>query len=67
MGSVIPRKKVFIPRFTEESIPRLGTEGNGMKKLVLQKILLQQTEYTRQHVFVGDMLRNKIQRVFYYF
>jgi hypothetical protein len=29
-GSVIPRKKVLIPRFTEESIPRLGTEENGM-------------------------------------
>jgi hypothetical protein len=41
--SVIPRKKCsfrVIPRFTEESIPRLGTEENGMKQLVLQKILL---------------------------
>ncbi len=37
-----------IPRFTEESIPRLRTEGNGMKKkLVLQKILLQQTVFFR--------------------
>ncbi len=48
-ASVIPRSKGSfggIPRFTEESIPKLGKEGNGMKKLVLQKILLQQTELT---------------------
>jgi hypothetical protein len=47
MASVIPRKKVLIPghsRFAEESILRLGTEENGMKKLILQKILFQQTE-----------------------
>jgi hypothetical protein len=47
MASVIPWKKLLIPRhprFTEESIPRLGTEENGMKKLVLQPTLLQQTE-----------------------
>jgi hypothetical protein len=46
MVSVIPRKKALIPRhskFTTELIPRLGTAGNGMKKLVLQKIMLQQT------------------------
>jgi hypothetical protein len=35
-----------IPRFAEESIPKLGTEGNNMKKLVLQIILVQQTEFT---------------------
>ncbi len=29
--SVIPRKKVLIPRFTEESIPKLGMERNHMK------------------------------------
>jgi hypothetical protein len=41
-----------IPRFTEESIPRLRTEGNGMKKkLVLQKILLQQTVFFRDREF----------------
>jgi hypothetical protein len=33
-----------IPRFTEESIPKLGTEWKYRKKCVLQKILLQQTE-----------------------
>ncbi len=35
MVSVIPRKKALSPRhseFTEESIPRLGMEGNGRKK-----------------------------------
>jgi hypothetical protein len=36
-SSVIPRKKVLIPRFTEESIPKLGTEGNGMKKISYTK------------------------------
>ncbi len=50
MVSVIPRKKVLIPRFTEESIPKHGscdgTERNDMKKLVLQKTLLQQTVLT---------------------
>ncbi len=40
-----------IPRFTEESIPRLRTEGNGMEKLVLQKILLQQTVFFRDREF----------------
>jgi hypothetical protein len=40
-------------------------EANGMKKLVLQKILLQQTE--SQHVFVRDMLRNGTPRVCFYF
>ncbi len=34
----------FRKNSAEESIPRLGAEENGMKKLVLQKILLQQTE-----------------------
>ncbi len=28
---VITRTKVLIPRFTEETIPKLGTEGNGRK------------------------------------
>ncbi len=37
MVSVIPRKEVLIPRFTEESIPKLGTERNEMKKLILEK------------------------------
>jgi hypothetical protein len=37
MGSLIPRKKVLIPRFTEESITRFGTEGNGMKKISFTK------------------------------
>jgi hypothetical protein len=47
MASVILRKKLLIPRhprFTEESIPRLGTEENGIKKLLLQTNLLQQTD-----------------------
>ncbi len=37
MVSVIPRKKVVIPRFTEESIPKLGTERNNMKKIGFTK------------------------------
>ncbi len=39
--SIISRKKVLrgIPRLTEESVPKLGTEQNYMKKLVLQKSL----------------------------
>jgi hypothetical protein len=60
MASVIPRKKALIPSipgFTEESIPGLGTAENGMKKLVLQKILLQQTKETACF-FVRDKLRN---------
>ncbi len=40
MVSIIPRKKVLIPRFTEESIPRLGTEENGMKKISFTKIFV---------------------------
>ena len=43
MISVIPRKIVLIPRFTEESILRLATEGNSIKKFVYKKFLLQQT------------------------
>ncbi len=35
-----------IPKFTEESIPKLGTERNDMKKIGFTKILLQQTELT---------------------
>ncbi len=36
--SVIPRKNMFIPRPTEESVPKLETERNGIprKKFVLQ-------------------------------
>jgi hypothetical protein len=37
MAPVIPRKKALIPRFTEESMPRLGTEENSMKKKFLSK------------------------------
>jgi hypothetical protein len=40
MGSIIPRKNCSfrgIPKFTEESIPRLGTEGNGLKKISFTK------------------------------
>jgi hypothetical protein len=40
LASVIPRRKCSfrgIPRFTEESIPRLGMEENGMKKIILTK------------------------------
>ena len=36
-ASVIPRKKLLIPRFTEESIQKLGTEGNGMKTISFTK------------------------------
>ncbi len=57
-ASVFPRNKVLIPRHSEiygEHIPKLGTEGNGMKKFVLQKILLQQTEliacFRRRHAW----------------
>ncbi len=46
-----------IPRFTEKSIPRLGTEENKMNRI----------EYCRQHVFVRDMLRNGIPRACFYF
>jgi hypothetical protein len=35
--SIIPQKKVLIPRFTEESIPKLGTERNYMKKISFTK------------------------------
>ncbi len=51
-----------IPKFTEETIPKLGTEGNGMKKFVLQKILLQQTELTA--CFCPRHLRNAIPNSF---
>jgi hypothetical protein len=50
MASLIPQKKVLIPRHYEvygrvnDLIPRLETEENGIKLLVLQKILHQQTE-----------------------
>jgi hypothetical protein len=57
MVSVIPWKKVLNPsirRFTEESIPKLATEGNAMKKISLTKILYWQL------VFFRDMLRNGI-------
>ncbi len=39
-ASVFPRKKMLIPRHsevTEESIPKLGTEGNGMKTVSFTK------------------------------
>ncbi len=55
-----------IPRFMEESILKLGREGSGMKKLVLQKILLQQTELS-SCFFVRDMLRNGIPKVCFSF
>jgi hypothetical protein len=66
IASVIPRKKVLIPRHSEvygrvNSEARNG-RGNVMKKLVLQKILLQQTE-----CFCQRNLRNKIPRVCFYF
>jgi hypothetical protein len=35
-----------ILKFTEESIPKLGTEGNDTKKLVYQKIFLQHIKMT---------------------
>jgi hypothetical protein len=47
MASVIPRKKVLIPRRFEvygRVNSESGTEENGMKKVFLQKILLRQTE-----------------------
>ncbi len=65
MVFVIPRKKVVIPSLMEESIPKLGTERSDMKKLVLQKILLQQTELAA--CFCRDMLRNGIPRVCFFF
>jgi hypothetical protein len=41
-ATVIPRKKVLIPRHSEvygaeESIPKLGTERNDMKKISFTK------------------------------
>ncbi len=42
---LIPRRSEVYGR-VNDSIPRLGTEENSMKKLSLQKILQQQTEKT---------------------
>ncbi len=67
MVSVIPQKKVLrgIPRFTEESIPKLGTKQNDTKKICLKKS--SPCKQNLQRVFIRDMLRNKILRVCYYF
>ncbi len=55
--SVIPRNKVLIPRFTEESIPKLGMERNYMEKNQFnKKNLLQQTELRAQQ---PEFRRNK--------
>ncbi len=54
-----------IPRFTEESIPKLGTEGNDMKKFVLHKSCSSKQNW--KSVFVGGMLWNAIPRVCIYF
>jgi hypothetical protein len=35
--SLIPWKKVLIPRFTEESIPKIGMEWDYMKKISFTK------------------------------
>ena len=37
MASVIPRKKVLIPRFTEEPILGFGKEENGIQKISFTK------------------------------
>jgi len=67
MVSVIPQKKVLrgIPRFTEESIPKLGRKQNDTKKICLKKS--SPSKQNLQRVFIRDMLRNKILRVCYYF
>ncbi len=46
-----------IPRFTEESIPKLGTTWNYMKKSVLQKSCSSNQNWP--YVFVREMLRKK--------
>jgi hypothetical protein len=67
MVSVIPQKKVLrgIPRFTEESIPKLGRKQNDTKKICLK--ISSPSKQNLQCVFIRDMLRNKILRVCYYF
>ncbi len=56
-----------IPRFTEESVPMLGTEQNDIKKISFSKILLQQTCFWRRHALEQNsesfMLRKEIPRV----
>ena len=54
-----------IPRFTEVSITKLGREWNYMKKLELQKILLQQTEL--RACFRARTFGSGIPRVCFYF
>jgi hypothetical protein len=69
MGSVIPRKKVFIPRHSEV-YGRVNSEArNGRKwheKISFFKISCS-SKQNSQHVFVRDKLRNRILRVFFYF
>jgi hypothetical protein len=68
MVFVIPRKKVLIPRHSGV-YGRVSSEAqNYMIKLVLKKILLQQTELrTCFRVWVCEMLRKGIPRVCFYF
>ncbi len=46
-----------VPRFTEKSILKLGTDQNYMKKLVLQKTCSSKQNW--KHVFVCEMLRTE--------
>ncbi len=56
------RKSSFrgLPRFTEVSIPKFGTEGNGMKKISFTKNLAP----ANRIVFFQDMLWNGIPSCF---
>jgi hypothetical protein len=54
-----------IPRFTEESIWKLGTEENGMKKISVTKNFAPANR--KDSMFFQDMLQNKIPRVCFYF
>ncbi len=69
MASVIPRKKVLIPRHSEV-FGRVNSEArNGRKwheKISFTKKSCS-SKQKRQHVFVRDKLRNGIARVCFYF
>ncbi len=57
MNSVLPRKKVLIPRFTEESLPRLTTEGKWHEKYWFYK----KSCSSKQNVFVRDSFGREFQ------
>ncbi len=65
MASIIPRKKVLIPRFTEESIPKLRTAETGMKKISFIKNPAPANRI--DSMFLSDMLQNGIPKVCSFF